>query len=259
MPNIHSSAFVDPKAHLDSDVTVGPFCVIGPNVKIGQGTHLKSHVVIEGHTTIGKHNLVFPFAVLGGVPQDLKYKGEPTELHIGNHNTIRESVTLNLGTVQGGGKTVVGDQNLLMAYSHMGHDVILGSNTVIANSVSVAGHVLIEDYAIIGGLCGVGQFVRIGKYCYIGGMSAIDRDVPPFTIAVGERPCEIKGANIVGLRRKGFKADSITRINEAIKLWKRADTTKDQCLLEIESQYGEVPEVMDFVNFIRKSESGCIK
>jgi UDP-N-acetylglucosamine acyltransferase len=258
-PLIHQTAIVDSKAEIDSDVQIGPYCTVGPHVKIGSGTILKSHVVVEGHTVIGKNNVFFPFAVIGAVPQDLKYKNEPTELWIGDQNTFRESITLNLGTVQGGGKTVVGNQNLLMAYTHLGHDVILGNGTVIANSVSIAGHVIVEDFAILGGLCGVGQFVRVGKYCYVGGMSAIDRDIPPFVIAVGERPCEIKGANIVGLRRKGFKAESISKINESIKLWKRADVMKEQSLLEIESQYGEVAEVADFISFIRKSENGCIK
>ena len=259
MAQIHPTSIVNSKAELADDVVVGPFCTIGPNVKVGKGTRFMSHVVVDGVTTIGEGNNFFPFSVIGGIPQDLKYKGEPTELIIGNNNTIRESVTLNLGTVQAGGKTVLGSNNLLMAYVHFGHDAIVGDNTVIANAVSLAGHVIVEDYAIIGGMVGCAQFTRVGKYSYIGGMASVDRDIPPFTIAVGSRPCEIKGANIVGLRRKGFKADTITKVIETIKLWKRPDITKDQCLLEIESQYGDTAEVMDFVNFIKKSENGCIK
>lgn len=259
MATIHPSSIVDPRAELEADVVVGPFCTVGPEVKIKKGTRLISHVVIEGRTSIGEGNTLFPFCVLGAVPQDLKYRGEPTELIIGNQNTIRESVTLNLGTVQGGGRTVIGDHNLLMAYVHLGHDVVLESHCVLANSAAIAGHAHIADFAIIGGLVGVGQFMKIGTHAYIGGMASVDRDIPPFAIAVGNRPCEIKGANIVGLRRRGYKAEVITKINESIKLWKRQDVAKEQCLLEIESQYGESPEVMQFLTFIRESENGCIK
>ena len=259
MAKIHSTAIVDQAAQLDADVEVGPYCIIGPNVKIGRGTRLMSHVVVDGWTTIGAENIFFPFSVIGAVPQDLKYKGEKTELIIGDHNTIRESVTLNLGTVQGGGKTVIGSHNLLMAYVHFGHDCIVGSHCIFANSSGMAGHVVIEDYANIGGMVGVSQFLKVGMHSYVGGMSAVVRDVPPFSIVVGSRPCEIKGANIIGLRRKGYKAETITAINESLKLLKRNDVTKEQCLLEIETQYGEIPEVMQLVDFMRKSESGCLK
>ncbi len=256
---IHPTAIVHPEAKLHSTVQVGPYCVIGPNVTVGAHTVFHSHVVVEGWTTIGESNEFFSFSVIGAVPQDLKYKGERTELIIGSHNTIRECVTLNLGTVQGGGKTAVGDHNLLMAYVHLGHDCIVKNHCILANSVGLAGHVLVEDYANIGGMVGVSQFVRVGMHCYVGGKSTIDRDVLPFSIVVGERPAEIKGANIIGLRRKGYKPETITAINESIKLWKRTDVTKDQCLLEIETQFGEVPEVQQMVQFIKKSDAGCIK
>ncbi len=256
---IHPTATVDTKAELASGVVVGPYCTVGPNVKIGKGTKLVSHVVVDGWTTIGEENEIFPFATLGLVPQDLKYKGERTELTIGNRNSIREYVSAHLGTAQGGGFTRIGDGNLLMGYVHLGHDVIVGNSAILANYVGVAGHVVIDDHAIIGGQSGVNQFVRVGAHTYIGGHSAIERDVPPYCIGVGSRPMQIKGANIVGLRRRGFSADTISRINEAIKLWTRADVEKERCLLEIESQYGEFPEVMAFVNFIRKSESGVTR
>ncbi|MBS1961089.1 MAG: acyl-ACP--UDP-N-acetylglucosamine O-acyltransferase [Bdellovibrionales bacterium] len=256
---IHPTALVDSKAELASGVVVGPYCTVGPNVKIGKGTKLVSHVVVDGWTTIGEENEIFPFATLGLVPQDLKYKGERTELTIGNRNSIREYVSAHLGTAQGGGFTRIGDGNLLMGYVHLGHDVIVGNSAILANYVGVAGHVVIDDHAIIGGQSGVNQFVRVGAHTYIGGHSAIERDVPPYCIGVGSRPMQIKGANIVGLRRRGFSADTISRINEAIKLWTRADVEKERCLLEIESQYGEFPEVMAFVNFIRKSESGVTR
>lgn len=256
---IHPTAIVDPKAELASDVEVGAFSIIGPHVKIGEGSKVHSHVVIEGWTTIGKKNEFFPFSVIGGVPQDLKYKGERTEVIIGDHNVIRESVTINLGTVQGGGKTAIGNHNLLMAYVHLGHDCILENHIIIASSTGLAGHVYIEDFANVGGMVGVSQFLRIGTHVYVAGKSTVDRDVPPFSIVLGERPFEIKGANIIGLRRKGYKADIILAINESIKLWKRTDVPKEQCLLEIETQYGEITEVKQFIQFIRKSESGCVK
>ncbi len=256
---IHPTAIVEKGAELDIDVEVGPFSIIGAQVRIGANTKIQSHVVINGRTTLGKDNRVFPFAALGAVPQDLKYKNEPTELWIGDDNTIRESVTLNLGTVQGGGKTVLGSRNLLMAYVHFGHDCIVGNDIVISNATQLAGHATVQDFAVIGGMVGVAQFLTVGAHCYIAGRTAVDRDVPPYVIAYGERPFEIRGANIVGLRRRGLKAESISVLNEAIKLWKRPDLSKDQCLLEIESQYGEYAEVKQFVDFIRKSERGCIK
>jgi UDP-N-acetylglucosamine acyltransferase len=257
--NIHPTAIVDSKAELASDVTVGPMCTVGPNVNIGKGTRLVSHVVVDGWTTIGEENTIFPFATLGLIPQDLKYKGERTELTIGNRNSIREYVSIHLGTAQGGGFTRVGDGNLLMGYVHLGHDVIVGNSAILANYVGVAGHAVIDDHAIVGGQAGVIQFVRIGAHTYIGAQSAIERDVPPYCIAVGARPMMIKGANIVGLRRRGFTAETISRINEAIKLWTRPDVERERCLLEIESQYGEYPEVLQFVTFIRKSESGVTR
>jgi UDP-N-acetylglucosamine acyltransferase len=259
MAKIHPTAIVSPGAELASDVEVGPYCTVGPHVKIGARTKLISHVVVDGHTRMGEDNVVFPFAYIGAVPQDLKYKGEPTELMIGNHNTFRESVTINLGTVQGGGKTVVGDHNLVMAYVHFGHDCIVGSHTIIANAVSLAGHVVVEDYANIGGVTGVTQFLKVGKYSYTGAASLVDRDVPPFSMVVGNRPCELKGTNIVGLRRRGFKADSISAVNDAMKLWKNTELTKEDCLKEIEKQYGSFVEVQQLVEFLRKSENGCLR
>jgi len=256
---IHSTAIVHPEAQLDPSVEVGPWCVIGPHVKIGKNTKLISHVVVDGWTEIGEDNHIFPFSVLGAIPQDLKYKGEATKLIIGNRNTIRESVTLNLGTVQGGGVTQVGDDCLLMAYTHLGHDCIVGNHCIVANYGGLAGHVTLEDYVTIGGMTGISQFVRVGAHAYVGGQSGLERDVPPYTITMGSRSTVIKGTNIVGLRRRGFPAETIQKINEAIKLWVRPDIQKEQCLLEIESQYGEVPEIKKLISFIRKSETGVVR
>lgn len=256
---VHPTAIVHPLAKLSEGVEVGPYSIIGENVSIGAGTKVLSHVVIEGWTTIGERNTIFPFSVIGAVPQDLKYKGEKTEVIIGNDNVIRESVTINLGTVQGGGITKIGNGNLLMAYVHLGHDCIVGNHVILANSVGLAGHAIVDDYAIIGGQSGVAQFVRVGAHTYMGGQSGIEKNIPPYCIALGGRPITVKGANIVGLRRKGFSAETITKINEAIKLWTRTDVQKEQCLLEIESQYGDVPEIKNFTDFIRHSDSGVAR
>ncbi len=256
---IHSTASIAQEAQIHPSVEIGPFCVVGPHVKIARGTKLVSHVVVEGWTEIGEDNMIFPFAVLGAVPQDLKYRGEKTTLVIGNRNTIRESVTMNLGTVQGGGITSFGDQNLIMAYSHLGHDCRVGNHCVIANYGGLAGHVTLEDYVTIGGMVGLNQFVRVGAHAYVAGQSGVDRDVPPYTITIGARPFSVKGANIVGLKRRGFSTEIIQKINEAIKLWVRADVQREQCLLEIESQYGEVAEIQNFISFIRKSETGVVR
>jgi UDP-N-acetylglucosamine acyltransferase len=256
---IHPTAIVHPEAQIHGSVKIGPYCVIGPRVQIGSGTELQSHVVIEGFTEIGTENKIFPFSVLGAVPQDLKYKGEPTKLKIGCRNVIRESVTMNLGTVQGGGATSLGDDNLVMAYTHFGHDTRVGNHCIIANNGGLAGHVTLGDYVTVGGMVGISQFARIGSHAYVCGLSGVEKDVPPFSIVIGSRPLQIKGANIVGLRRRGFTAEIIQKINEAIKLWSRPDVPKEQCLLEIESQYGELAEIQSFVSFIRESETGVAR
>ncbi len=256
---IHPTSIIHPQAQLDPSVEVGPWCTIGANVKIARGTRLISHIVVDGHTTIGEENQIFPFAVLGAVPQDLKYKGEPTELVIGDNNVIRESVTMNTGTVQGGSLTKVGSGNLIMGYTHLGHDTIIGNHCIIANYAGFAGHVTLEDYVTIAGMCGISPFVRVGAYAYVAGQSGLERDVPPYTIVMGSRPTSIKGANIVGMRRRGMPADTIQKINEAIKLWVRPDIQKEQCLLEIESQFVDLPEIQRFTQFIRQSETGVVR
>lgn len=259
MPNIHATSIVHPKAELAEDVEVGPWCTIGPKVRIGRKTRLISHVVVDGNTEMGEGNLVYPFAAIGLIPQDLKYKGEDTLLRIGNRNSIRESVTLNTGTVQGGGVTEIGDDNLLMAYVHLGHDTRVANHCVIANSVQLAGHVVLEDCVTIGGLTGIAQFTRIGMHAYVAGHSALEKNLPPFCIAYGSRPVMIRGANLVGMKRRGFSTESIQAVNESIKLWARSDVNKEQCLSEIETMYGKVPEVRQFVDFIKNSEYGVLK
>ena len=256
---LHTASEVHPQAELAPGVKVGPWCRIGPQVKIGENTELQSHVVIEGDTTIGKNNVFYPFSVIGVKPQDLKYQGEPTQLVIGDRNTFRESVSVHAGTEKGGGVTRIENDNLLMGYVHIGHDVVIKNNVVLANYVGVAGHCVIEDSVIIGGQSGIVQFLHVGSHAYIGGQSAIERDIPPYVIATGARPLSVKGANIVGLRRRGFSTEIIQKINEAIKLWIRPEVEKEQCLLEIESQYGDIEEIQNFLQFIKSSENGIAK
>ncbi|MEW6057122.1 MAG: acyl-ACP--UDP-N-acetylglucosamine O-acyltransferase [Bdellovibrionota bacterium] len=258
---IHPTAIVHPEARIDSSCEIGPFCIVGKEVVLGPNNRLISHVVIENRTTVGEENTFYPFSVIGGVPQDLKYKGESTELRIGNGNTIRESATLNIGTQGGGGVTQLGDSNLLMAYVHLGHDVKVGNGTVIANGCQLAGHVLVEDFAIIGGLSAVSQFIRVGAHCYIGGCSGVDRDVPPFTLGRGPTSgFEILGMNLVGLKRKGFREDAISALQEVNKLFfKDKSLEKEAALRRLEEQLGGHEVVQQFVKFVRASEKGVYR
>ena len=202
-----------PRAELDHDVKVGPYCVVGAGVNIGNGSMLQSHVVVQGRTTLGEGNVIFPFASVGSTPQDLKYKGEPSELIIGNCNTIREYVSLNPGTSGGGMVTRVGDQNLLMMYCHIAHDCIVGNRNVVANGATLGGHVAIEDYVIVGGLVGIHQFVRIGTGAILGAGSMVSMDVPPYCNATGDR-AELRGLNLEGLKRRGFDPSTISAIRK---------------------------------------------
>lgn len=262
--DIHPSSLVHPKAQLDIGVKIGPWCVVGEHVRIGKKTHLRSHVVIEGDTALGEENVVFPFAVLGGAPQDLKYRGEPTQLRIGNRNTIRESVTINLGTVTGDSVTRVGDGNLLMAYVHLGHDCFVHNHCVLANSVGLAGHVHVHDYAILGGMTGVSQFVRVGAHSYVAGQSGVDKDVLPYSTAIGSRPFYVKGTNIVGLKRRGFSAQQIGWVHDAIQKWISSDLSKDQALKAIEGIASENADAAStvlapIIQFIRTGEHGIAR
>lgn len=228
---------------------------------MGPNNRLISHVVVQNRTTIGEGNVFFPFGVIGAIPQDLKYKGEKSELIIGNNNIIREAVTLNTGTAAGGSVTRIGDGNLLMAYVHIAHDSTIGNHAVVANSCQIAGHVTIEDWAIIGGLTGVAQFLRIGAHSYIGGCSGIDRDVPPFALGRGAAPdFAILGMNLVGLRRRGFKSDEISALQEVNRLFFKDKTLdKDAALKRIEELLGSVAVVQQFVKFVRASEKGVYR
>ncbi len=216
MANIHPSAIVDPEARIHDSVTIGPFCVIGPHVQIGAHSILHSHVVVEGHTTIGENNQFFQFASIGAPPQDNSYKGEPTRVEIGNNNIFREYVSVHRGTLKENGFTRVGNNCLFMSYVHIGHDVIIGNYCTIANSTNFAGHVKIGDRVGIGGGTNIQQFVKLGRGAYIGGASAIDRDIPTFCTAIGNR-AHLKGINIIGMKRQGHSKQEISEVVDFIR------------------------------------------
>jgi UDP-N-acetylglucosamine acyltransferase len=258
MAQVHPTAVVHPGARLHETVEVGPYAIIGEKVTIGAGTHVGPHVVIEGRTTLGERNRIFPFAAVGGPPQDLKYAGEDTELIIGDGNTIRESATLNIGTAGGGGATRVGHNNLFMAYSHVAHDCVVGSGCVVANSVALAGHVNVEDFVILGGLSAVHQFTRLGKHAFIAGGSMVTMDVPPYCTAQGDR-AELAGLNVVGLQRHGFSEDQIGRIKEAYKILFRSKLQLAEALERLKAEMGGHSEIEYLLNFINQSKRGLTR
>ena len=254
MTRIHASAVVDSKAELASDVEVGPYSVIGPNVKIGAGTKIGSHTVIEGYTTIGKENNFAHFAAIGGPPQDMKYRGEPTQLIIGDRNTIREFTTIHTGTSQDEGITRIGNDNWIMAYVHLAHDCIVGNHTIFANSAQLAGHVHVGDWVILGGFTVVHQFVRIGAHSFSAMHSLLFADVPPFVMCQGQ-PAEPRSMNFEGLRRRGFSPERISAVKAMHKALYRDDLTLEQAKVRIAALTQEKPEaapdvamMLDFLN-----------
>ncbi len=254
MPDIHSTAVVDPKARLADSVAIGPFCVVGPDVELGEGVELVSHVVVAGRTTVGDNTRIFPFASIGHQPQDLKYKGEPSTLVIGRNNQIREHVTMNPGTEGGGMETKVGDNCLFMASAHVAHDCVLGDSVIMANNATLAGHVRVGDFAFCGGLSAVHQFVRIGKHAMIGGMSGVEADVIPFGMVIGNR-AHLNGLNIVGLKRRGFSRDDIHTLRNAYRLMFAPEGTLQERLSDVEEQFQANPVVMEIIEFIRAETS----
>lgn len=252
MTKIHQTAVIEKGAKLDSSVDVGPFCHIGANVEIANDTKIHSHVVIGGLTKIGKKNQVFPFSSLGLAPQDLKFKGEKTELIIGDENIIREHVTMNPGTEGGGAKTVIGNRCLFMVSSHVAHDCVVGNNVILANNATLAGHVHVEDFAIIGGLSAIHQFVRIGSHAMIGGMSGIESDVIPYGSALGER-ASLAGLNIVGLKRRGFERDDIHALRSAYRLLFSSEGTMAERITDVSERFKENKVVMEIIKFISQN------
>ena len=256
--SVDPHAIVDPSATIADDVTIGPFSVIGPEVEIGAGTWIGPHVVINGPTRIGRDNRIFQFASIGEIPQDKKYAGERTRLEIGDRNTIREYVTINRGTEQGGGVTRVGSDNWFMAYIHIAHDCTVGDHTILANGASLAGHVDIQDQAILGGFTLVHQFCTVGSYAFCGMGSAVSKDVVPYVIISGA-PAGTHGLNAEGLKRHGFSADTIKALRRAYKTVFRSGLTKEQAIEALEPMCADTPEVGVLVSFLKKSERGIVR
>ena len=259
--SIHPTAVIDPKAELDGSVIVGPYAVIGADVRIGAESRIEAHAVVSGPTTIGRRNQISSFATVGGPPQDLKYKGEPTELIIGDDNLIREYASIHRGTVDGGGRTIIGDSNLLMAYTHVAHDCLIGNRVILANVATLAGHVEVQDHASIGGLVAVHQFCRIGKFSYIGGVSGISLDVPPYVILAGTRNrTRISGINKIGLRRNGYDRETIANLENAFRIiFRTPELLMKEALEQARSEYPDCPEVQYLVRFFEESKRGVVK
>lgn len=241
MTAVHATALVDKGAQLDATVTIGPYTVIGPHVKIAAGTTVGPHCVVEGHTTIGRDNRIFQFGSIGAANQDKKYKGEPCELVIGDRNTIREFVTLHIGTVQDKGVTRIGDDNWIMAYTHVAHDCVVGDNTTMANNTTLGGHVEIGDWVTIGGLCGIHQRVKVGAHAMLGFQSAVSQDVPPFLLVDGN-PLKVVGVNVTGLARRGFSRERIAAIRQMHKLLYREGRTLADARTAIDALAPQAPE-----------------
>jgi UDP-N-acetylglucosamine acyltransferase len=255
---VHPTAVVARPAELGRGVRIGPYAVIGPRVRLGAGTWVGAHAVVEGRTSVGADNRIFPFASVGGPPQDLKYRGEPSCLEIGCGNAIREYVTMNPGTEAGGMVTRVGNGSLFMASAHVGHDCDVGDAVVLANSAALAGHVVVEAHAIIGGLAGVHQFTRIGESAMCGAGAMVSQDVPPFCTASGDR-ARLFGLNLIGLRRRGFSDDTVRALKRAYRALFLGDEPREQALARARAAGGHVPEVAQLVAFVEGSERGVCR
>lgn len=249
---IHPTALIDPRANLDSTVEVGAYTVIGPDVAIAAGCKIGPHVVIEGPTTIGRDNHIFQFASIGAAPQDLKYKGEPTRLEIGERNSFRENCTINRGTTKDQLVTRIANDNLFMAGTHVGHDCVIGSHCVFANYATLGGHVEVGDWVHMGGFSGIHQFCKVGPHAFIANNTAVTRDVPPYVMAVG-RPAEPHSVNAEGLKRRGFTAEQIRNIREAYRILYRSGRKLADAVAELESRAATLPELAPFVAFLNES------
>jgi UDP-N-acetylglucosamine acyltransferase len=262
MANIHPTAVVDPQAQLGETVSIGPYTVVGPNVRIDEGTTVGPHCVIEGHTTIGRDNRIYQFASLGGNPQDKKYANEPTQLLIGDRNTIREFSTFNVGTAQDGGITRLGNDNWMMAYTHLAHDCQVGNNTIFANNAHIAGHVHVGDWAILGGFTCVHQFVKIGAHAMTSMATALGQDLPPFVMAQGNM-AEARGVNLEGLRRRGFSPERLKAVKEMHRALYRLDLTLEEAKSRIADLANTHPEAQQdvalMIDFLGQSTRGIVR
>src|SRR5499425_2009977 len=257
--NIHPTAIIDPRAKVPASCKIGPYCVISADVELGEGCHLLSHVAIDGPTKIGADNGFFPFCAIGMAPQDVTYKGEATRLEIGDHNEIREYVTLNRGTVKGGGLTKIGSHLLIMAYTHVGHDCVIGDHVMLVNGATLGGHVIVEEWAVVGALCPVHQFVRIGAHSYIGGGTTITRDVLPFSKTAAERGTHAYGLNSIGLERRGFTRERIRKIHHAYKVLLASKLNTSQALEKMKAEADRGEDVEMLIRFVEQSERGIVK
>nr|WP_212655077.1 acyl-ACP--UDP-N-acetylglucosamine O-acyltransferase [Marinomonas sp. CT5] len=256
---IHPTTLIDSNAEIDSDVEIGPFCVIGPNVKIGAGSIIKSHVVINGHTTIGRNNEIYQFASVGEANQDKKYKGEPTQLVIGDNNVIRENATIHRGTIQDKGVTVIGNHNLFMASTHVGHDCVVGDHNIFANFAALAGHVFVGDNVILGGYAGIHQFCQVNSFSMCGMGSMVSKDIPRYVMVSGS-PAKAHGMNFEGMRRRGVPADIIKALRKAYKAIYLKGLTLESALVELEQgDIAHIPDVSEFILSIRHSKRGIVR
>ncbi|OQX26935.1 MAG: acyl-[acyl-carrier-protein]--UDP-N-acetylglucosamine O-acyltransferase [Desulfobacteraceae bacterium IS3] len=255
---IHSTAIVHPKAELDSSVEVGPYAVIGEKVSIGAGTVIGTHAVIDPYVVIGPGCNIFQFAAIGAVPQALKFEGGETYVKIGQGTIIREFVTIHRGTVFGGGLTEIGEGCLLMAYTHIAHDCKVGNRVTMANNATLAGHITIGDYASIGGLVAIHQFVRIGDYAFVGGKSAVVKDIPPYVLAAGDR-ARLHGLNSVGLQRHGISQEAVSALKKVYRIIFRIGITMNEAIARVNAEVEQLPEVVNFINFIKASERGVTR
>ena len=252
--DIHKSSIISKETKLGSNVKIGPYCMLGPKVQVGNNVKIYSHVNLDGYTIIGSDTQIFPFASIGTVPQDLKYKGEKSKLLIGSNNIIREYVTMNPGTKGGGLITKIGNNCLFMIGSHVAHDCFIGNNVIMANNATLAGHVCIDDFAILGGLSAVHQFVRIGKHAMVGGMSGVENDVIPYGSVMGDR-ASLSGLNIVGLKRRGFSRNEIQDLRTVFRLIFSIEGTINERLKDAGKMYKKNKVVMEIVNFIKLKNS----
>ncbi len=250
---------IDPSAKVDPSCEIGPFCVVGKDVELGEGCRLDSHVVIEGPSKIGDHNHFFPYCSVGTAPQDISYRGERTRLEMGAHNQIREFVTINRGTVKGGGLTRVGSHTLIMAYVHIAHDCLIGDHVIMANAATLGGHVIVEEWATVGALCPIHHFVRIGAYSFIGGGTTVTKDVLPFSKTVAARDTHAYGMNAVGLERRGFSKERIHKIHHAYKLLLASKLNTSQAIEKLKSEPDRGEDVDMLIRFIESSERGVVK
>ena len=256
---VHSTAIVDPAARIAETAEIGPYCIVGPEVEIGARTRLMAHVYLEGPTRIGEDNLFYPYSSIGVASQDLKYKGERAETRIGSRNRIREFVTIHRGTEGGGLVTAIGDDNLIMAYAHVAHDVRIGNHVILVNGVTLGGHVVVGDWVEVSAFTGVHQFCRLGRHAIIGGYSVVVQDVMPFSNTVSERPIRVFGANKIGLERRGFPKETIEALQTAMRLLTRAQLNTTQAIERIRAEVPPCAEIEELIGFITSSERGVIK